>query len=30
MTKPIKFNEEWTWARPVGTQEWKLEGIKEV
>jgi predicted lipid-binding transport protein (Tim44 family) len=30
MTNPIKFNEEWTWARPVGTQEWKLEGIKEV
>jgi predicted lipid-binding transport protein (Tim44 family) len=30
MTTPIKFNEEWTWARPVGTQEWKLEGIKEV
>ncbi len=30
MTQPIKFNEEWTWARPVGTQDWKLEGIKEV
>lgn len=30
MTTPIKFNEEWTWARPVGTEAWKLEGIKEV
>lgn len=30
MTTPIKFNEEWTWARLVGTEEWKLEGIKEV
>lgn len=30
MTTPIKFNEEWTWARSVGTEEWKLEGIKEV
>jgi predicted lipid-binding transport protein (Tim44 family) len=30
MTTPIKFNEEWTWARLVGTQDWKLEGIKEV
>jgi predicted lipid-binding transport protein (Tim44 family) len=30
MTSPIKFNEEWTWARPVGTEEWKLEGIKAV
>lgn len=30
MTTPIKFNEEWSWARPTGTQEWKLEGIKEV
>lgn len=30
MTTPIKFNEEWSWARPVGTQDWKLEGIKEV
>lgn len=30
MTTPIKFNEEWTWARPVGTQDWKLEGIKEA
>lgn len=30
MTEPVKFAEEWTWARPFGTQEWKLEGIKEV
>jgi predicted lipid-binding transport protein (Tim44 family) len=29
MTTPVKFREEWTWARPVGTQNWKLEGIKE-
>ncbi len=29
MTNPIKFDEEWTWARPVGTEDWKLEGIKE-
>jgi len=30
MTKPVKFNEEWTWARSVGTENWKLEGIKQV
>ena len=30
MTAPIKFKEEWTWARLVGTEEWKLEGIKEI
>ena len=29
MTEPVKFREEWTWARPTGTQSWKLEGIKE-
>ena len=29
MTNPVKFREEWTWARPIGTQNWKLEGIKE-
>jgi predicted lipid-binding transport protein (Tim44 family) len=29
MTNPVKFREEWTWARAVGTQNWKLEGIKE-
>jgi len=28
-TTPVKFREEWTWARPAGTQNWKLEGIKE-
>lgn len=30
VTIPVKFEEEWTWARPTGTQDWKLEGIKEV
>lgn len=30
MTEPVKFAEEWSWARPLGTEEWKLEGIKEV
>lgn len=30
MTQPVKFEEEWTWARPVGTHSWKLEGIKVV
>lgn len=30
MTTPVKFEEEWTWARPVGTQNWKLEGIKVI
>ncbi|KJS02020.1 MAG: preprotein translocase subunit Tim44 [Desulfobulbaceae bacterium BRH_c16a] len=29
MTNPVKFQEEWTWARSTGTQNWKLEGIKE-
>lgn len=29
MTDPVKFCEEWTWARSVGSQNWKLEGIKE-
>ena len=29
MVNPVKFREEWTWARPVGTHDWKLEGIKE-
>lgn len=28
MTSPVKFREEWTWARSVGTQDWKLEGIQ--
>lgn len=30
MTEPVKFAEEWTWARPVGTENWRLEGIKVV
>lgn len=29
MTTPVKFQEEWTWARPVRTEEWRLEGIRE-
>lgn len=28
MTDPVKFAERWTWARPVGTEDWKLEGIE--
>lgn len=28
MTEPVKFAEKWTWARPVGTDDWKLEGIE--
>jgi predicted lipid-binding transport protein (Tim44 family) len=30
MTEPVKFAEKWTWARPVGTNDWKLEGIEVV
>jgi predicted lipid-binding transport protein (Tim44 family) len=30
MTSPVKFEEEWTWQRPTGTDDWKLEGIKVV
>jgi predicted lipid-binding transport protein (Tim44 family) len=30
MTTPVKFAEEWTWARLSGTDNWKLEGIKEA
>lgn len=30
MTDPVKFAEEWSWARPVGTEAWRLEGIKVV
>ncbi len=30
MTTPVKFAEEWTWARPVRSDKWKLEGIKVV
>ncbi len=29
MTTPVKFDEKWTWARPVGTEQWKLEGIEK-
>ncbi|MBI5557108.1 MAG: TIM44-like domain-containing protein [Deltaproteobacteria bacterium] len=27
-TEPVKFAEKWTWARPAGTEIWKLEGIE--
>lgn len=30
MTQPVRFEEEWTWSRPMGTHSWKLEGIKVV
>ena len=30
MTEPVKFAEQWTWARPIRTEEWKLEGIEVV
>jgi predicted lipid-binding transport protein (Tim44 family) len=30
MTAPVKFEEEWTWVRPTGTMNWKLEGIKVI
>lgn len=30
MTDPVKFAEEWSWARPVGTEAWRLEGINVV
>ena len=30
MTQPVKFAEEWTWARPTGTENWLLEAIKVV
>jgi predicted lipid-binding transport protein (Tim44 family) len=30
MTMPVKFEEEWTWVRPTGTDNWKLEGIKVI
>jgi predicted lipid-binding transport protein (Tim44 family) len=29
-TTPVKFAEEWTWARPTGTENWLLEGIKVI
>lgn len=28
-TAPVKFEEKWTWARPTGTEDWKLEGIHD-
>lgn len=28
MIEPVKFAEKWTWARPVGTNDWKLEGVE--
>jgi len=30
MTEPVKFAEQWTWARPIRTEDWKLEGIEVV
>ena len=30
MTEPVKFAEKWTWARPVRTENWKLEGIEVI
>jgi predicted lipid-binding transport protein (Tim44 family) len=30
MTQPVKFAERWAWSRPVGTDDWKLEGIEVV
>lgn len=30
MTEPVKFSEKWTWARPLGTEDWRLEGIDVV
>ncbi len=30
MTEPVKFAEKWTWARPIRTENWKLEGIEVV
>ncbi len=29
MTDPVKFDERWTWARSVKTEQWKLEGIEK-
>ncbi|MCK9174051.1 MAG: Tim44 domain-containing protein [Desulforhopalus sp.] len=28
MNTPVKFEEEWSWARPTGTEGWKLEGLQ--
>ncbi len=30
MTEPVKFAEEWTWARASKTNSWLLEGIKVI
>lgn len=30
MTDPVKFAEKWSWARPVRSEDWKLEGIEVV
>ena len=30
MTEPVKFAEKWTWARPIRTENWKLEGLEVV
>ncbi len=27
--EPVKFKEKWTFARPMGSSNWKLEGISE-
>ena len=29
-TEPVKFNEYWTFARPVGDHPWKLSAISQV
>ncbi len=29
-TEPVRFAEEWTWARPTGTDNWVLERVQEV
>ncbi len=30
MTEPVKFAEQWTWARSIRTEDWRLEGIEVV
>ena len=30
MTEPVKFAEQWTWARAIRTEDWRLEGIEVV
>jgi predicted lipid-binding transport protein (Tim44 family) len=29
-TEPVKFNEYWTFTRPVGDNPWKLSAINQV